>query len=344
MHGFFIMKRGKISFSNSVKIYFSLLKKAWQSTWLHKTLWPIAALAGLANTGAVFNNVTGTFWRVQSTDSLSVNTINDTLVAFPWITAYIESVITLDTVRLTLTIVGVIVFFILISILIISAQQLILLHAHKQTRSKKHLDFEHLIHDLKHLHLWRIFSVNTSVFLLSTVILLLSASLLSLILTPWAAVNTLIYLGCFLVLLPLSFLINALGMFSLIFIVRLNKGLIEAVKSAARLIRNHWLTAFELAVLLYFVNLAAAGIFYLGLIIIAIPAAFLVFAAVALNSIYLMYAITAVAVICLIFMLVMFTGAVTMFNYNVWAHLIERLEKFAFLPSLEAVVRKFSKS
>ncbi len=101
--------------------------------------------------------------------------------------------------------------------------------------------------------------------------------------------------------------------------------------------------SFEMAVILYFLNLVAMILFYLLLIILAVPLAILAIAIISINSLTLLYVTIAIAGISLMLLFISFLGALTMFNYNIWTHLIARLERAAFFPAIESTLRKIFK-
>ncbi|MBU1126454.1 MAG: hypothetical protein ABH826_02555 [Patescibacteria group bacterium] len=334
------MKRGKHEARKALKVYGGFLSKSWQATWSHKQLWLIAAIAGLANTGAIFSRVINNLWRVRPASSISFESLQQSFNAFPWITSYFKALITLDTIRIVVTLFIICIIFAAIVFCIIAAQQIILHHAKKVARSKKCFSLTTLRKDLRHLHFWRIFSIDALVFLATIILQLVATIPLVYLLSSSLLLDAAVFVGLYLIILPLGFIINALGMFTLINCVRYDEGIIVAYRASWQLLKKHWLVIFELAIILYIINLVGLILLKLMLALLAVPLGLLTFASLSSGGILLMMAITITGAILAATIATLILGAMTMFNYSVWMQLVNRFEKSPFISSFEALAEK----
>lgn len=334
--------RGK-HFTKSVENYTQIIVKSWKTVWSHKSLWFVAAIAGTANTGAVFNSVINKFWNIEPAEKITVESVSQSIDAIPWATTYLKNLITLGPERIILITTLLIIIALIIALIIVGAQQILLIHSHKQVKAKKHITIEKLWNEIKHLHFFRIFSVDAGVFVLANLLYLVTTIPLSLLLTHSSGINGLVFAGFYLLILPIGFFINAIGMFSLIYIVQRNQGLIDAVTHAWKTLLKNWLSTFEIALILYVINLFASILFYLVLVVIAIPVVIFVVATATSGSIWFLAIISALLLLLATVIVLLFIGALTMFNYSVWAHLLDKYNRLTVLSIVDSIAKIFKK-
>lgn len=334
------MKRKSKGVKIALRIYGGFLSKSWNTTWTHKQLWLIAAVAGLANTGAVFSRVMHRLWRIQPADQISFSTLRETFETVPWITGYVKNILTLGTTRIGITAVIILMIVCAVAYLVVAAQQIILHHANKSAKSKKYFTLDHLKKDLSHMHFARILATDLSVFVLLSILQLVVTLPLVLLLSNSLVLNAVVYVGLYLIVLPIGFILNAIGMLTLVNIVRRNQGIIDAVVHSWHTLLRHWLVIFELAVILYVINIAVTIALYALFAFISIPVALLTFAALASGPMWIMIFIAFSAGVTTALLAALMSGAMTMFNYSVWVHIANRLDRFAFISHTEHLAEK----
>lgn len=334
------MKRGNKHIRKALRTYGGFLSKSWKTTRSHKQLWLIAAVAGLANTGAIFNRVMNRLWQIQPADKVSIDTVGQAVESVPWVYEYFKATLTLDPIRITLILFCVILLFAAASLLVIAAQQIVLHHSSKAARSKKYFTLDHLKKDLSHTHVFRIFAIDALMFLSIALLQLLAMFPLAFLLSNSLILNAFLFVGIYLILLPLGFIVNAVGMFTLINIIRKDLGIVESMKRSWLLLKNHWVVIFELALILYIINILVVVLIKVALVVIAVPLGLLTFASLGSGSVWLMMLLTILGVLFAVVLVALLAGAMTMFNYSVWTHLLNRFDRYPFVSCLEVLAEK----
>ncbi|MCH8049166.1 hypothetical protein IH979_00445 [Patescibacteria group bacterium] len=334
------MAKKKHSFGKSIDIYGQIILRSLKTAWGHPEFWLIGALAGLASTGASSNHLFKSFWRIRPAETITFDTLRQVLDGLPWLATYVKNLLLLGPGRIGLTVLALFILAVAVVILVVGAQQLILISLHRIASRKKQLTLKQLFGALQHWHFWRIFSVDALVYLASMIILALAALVLTPLISGSTALNFVAYLAVYAVLIPLALVINILGMLTLVTIIRKETGLLEAFLHSLKLLRHHWLVAFELSILLFLINGIGTIALFLALILFAALVALLVLSSLGAGSIVLMALITFFGVLGGVFIVVAYGGFMTVFNYGVWIRLAGRLERYGLLPAIEGFFRK----
>ncbi|MDP2632015.1 MAG: hypothetical protein Q8P30_04615 [Candidatus Uhrbacteria bacterium] len=323
--------------------YKKIISQAWQTTRTHKELWFFAILAGLANTGVVFNSVVKTFLRIRPADQVNLETFKYVVDLAPWLLLYIKNLLTLDTVRIVATVLVILLILSVATLVIVMSQHILLSGIFRSTRKKNQLKLRGLFRELRHLHFWRILSVDLLIYLLSSILLSFSSLALAGLLTDNLGIDLFVFTGIYTLLLPLLFTLNLLGMFVLINIVRLDKGLIRAFTRAWNLLSGHWLAALEVALLLFVINFLASILLLTALVIYAIPAIVFYIAAFHSGSLLLVAIVSVFGALGALAIVLVFAGAITTFNYSIWIELMERFERYGATPVIDKLVARFKR-
>ncbi len=323
----------------TITTYSDLFQKAWRLTWEHKELWIIAALAGLVNTGAVFHNVLRGFARFQPADQFQLENVQEFFLGIPWLITYLERIVTLSPVRIVVTIVSAAILLIAFALIIMAAQHLLVLGIDQKTKSKKRLNISALAHTIRHAHLWRLFAVNIIVAILVTITIALGSLILLPLLSDSLLLDTLAFSGVYALVLPILFILNALGMLSLVEIVRHDRNVIKAIASAWTIMRGHWLVVLETTLLLFIVNALASLLLILVISVYTLICIMLLFAAFNVGSFLMMGVVGVLGILGAAIIFIFYAGIVVSFNYSVWIQLSRRLERYGLLPGLEGIAR-----
>ncbi|MFH1712352.1 MAG: hypothetical protein ABH846_03920 [Patescibacteria group bacterium] len=330
----------KHSFGKSIDIYGQIFLKSLGITWKHPELWLIGAIAGLASTGASFNHLFKTFLRVRPADQITFGTVRDILDGVPWLMEYGKNLLLLGPTRITMTIFFILILCVLVVIIMIGAQQIILWTVNKYGSSKKNISYKKIFSALNHWHFWRIFAVDALMYLTTIILLCLAALALTPLLSDSLGLNFLVYIAVYAILLPVAFIINIIGMLTLVTIVRKNDGILESFLHSYRIFKKHWLVAMETSLLLFLANGVGTILLILALLIYAIFISLLVLSSMSIGSVILMGVITFFGTLGGLFIIIGFGGFITSFNYSVWTQLTNRLERFGLLPAIESLFKK----
>ena len=325
-------KRGA---GKTVDHYVDLIKQSWEVTWKHKELWFFGILAAILNTGSVFTMVVRSIRRIEPADVLSERIVAQAVNGAPWLLQYVRNLIQFDAARVVIMVSIFLFVAVLIVLTALGGQQLLVTGLHRSEKRKKHLSLRKLFKHLEHLHILRLFAVNALAYLAMNITLIAAALPLSLLLGADGLQDSLVYAGMYLLLIPIAFGVDALAMFTLINVIRRNAGLQEAFTHSYQLLKQNWLIAFEVAVLLYLFNLAAPVMFLLIAALIAIFASVIGFASLSSGTAVLLTVITVLSVAVVVLFLFAVSGLIVTFNYSMWLHLMMKLERKSILPTIE---------
>ncbi len=333
------MKLGK-----SIDAYATLVQHAWQTTWNHKEWWIIAAFAGLANTGGVFSSVFNTFWRLRPADTISTSNIVEVFPIVGWLLAYVRNLVALPADQQLWSIGLFAVVILLILLIVVTCQHLLLCAIKKGHKKTQEFTRKNIKKDLSHLHISRLFAVDASLYILLTLLLTGSAIPLSLLLTDYVSVNLFLYAGIYAIILPLAFLLNIAGMIALIYISQHNLSLGKAVREGLLLVHRHWLSALELSLVLFFINLVASLILFFFLFIVAIVIGLLFELAFIANAYLIMSIITFFGILMAGAVALVYAGAITMLNYATWSAYTKKIGRVRHTPIIEHVAQLAQKA
>lgn len=320
-----------------VLVYQKILTRALHATWEHRSLWILGFFAGLVQTGAVVNDllrVTPKFapgaitWSALET-WWNTNTAVQTVLGTLFTGTFAQTVAIVTSVSI-LGVLGI--------ALILTAQHLVLTQIHRHANRKKQRSLRAVGRDMRTLHLGRLFALNTLSRLFIAVVLLASTFILPSLLTVAPEATIYARLGLSLITIPLIFIINAIGMAAIIYVVRENTSVHQALQHATTFFAKHWLIVLEFSVLLFFINFIislffVAGIALLGTIVLTLFA----FTSGVLPLVIAILALAGVAAV----LLIMLTGGfMTTFNYAAWTELIEQYERLPLHPRSEHVAQQ----
>lgn len=323
----------------SVDAYTKILSRAWKTTWQHKELWIVGVLAGIANAGSILNQVSRLFWQIQPIDSWKEQIIASTKAGIPWLLPFFQRMLQYHPSRIFFTAALILIALIVLGIIVFSAQHILLQGIHRSKTHTNHFTLRELWKSLRHHHLLRVFAINAYAWLSTTLLLLLSTFPLTFFLSSSTLANGFVYAAFYIVLVPIVFVINALGMFTLIHVVRFEETIWQALGKSWHVLKTHWVTAFETGLVLYLINLLMPLCLFIVSLLIAAPLSLFAVSTLATGTTVLMYIIYSIVILFLIALFIAFTGALATFNYAVWTHMLEYIEKRRIIPFVERVAR-----
>ncbi len=329
-----------MSLSKSMDTYTKIIKKACEITLAQKEWWALAALAGLVHTGAIFNMLIRSFLHLQPATELDVSALQQISPFFAWVLSYARNLTLLETPHLLGYLLVSVVVFVIIALLALTAQYILLFIVSK---GKKNISWRMIRRKLHHIHILRLFSVNAVMRILFTIIIGLTTLALAFAVTESLFVDALWSVGIYAVALPLAFITQIFGMLCLIQLVKKDISLGKVIHKVTNLLHKHWLTAFELALILFVINFLTSGVLFVVLICFAILAGIAFEMALAVGSYILMSVVTFLSLLISAAILLIYAGGITTFNYSAWTKLSDHLNRYPHFPAIEHAIKKFIK-
>jgi len=322
--------------------YRDAIKVSWQLAWHHKSLWLFGLFAAFLGQMGIVELVTkvsltaGNFytpsawvylWRlfsnIQAEEwSGSLNFSVDVWMSIFW---------------LVVILVG---FGILLVFVSVVSQGAIVRSVALYTKNSKKFPSTSDAWHHSHKHFWRLLVLN----ILREVIVVSVA-----VFVGWATINAVIepsrgdiilflilFMGGAALGMALSFwLIYAVG-----YVVVEEYKLPEAIRAAWRLFTRHWLVSFEVALILFVVNIGIVALAIFGLYLFFIPSLLLWFIAIFLNNQGL-FTVGIIVGLGLFSLFIMFVGSIfTVFITSTWTYLFMKMHKEGLKSRLMHWMRK----
>lgn len=317
--------------------YIKILKKACKIALAQKEWWALAALAGLVHTGAIFNMLLRSFLHLQPATELDASSLQHLSPFFAWIVSYARNLALLETGHLLAYIAVSLIGFAIIALLALTAQYILLFIISK---GEKEISWKMIRKKLHHLHILRLFSINAVMKILLTIIIGLTTLALAFSVTESLFVDALWGIGIYAIALPLAFIVQIFGMLCLVQMTKKDASLGKIMHKVTNLLHNHWLAAFELALLLFIINFLTSGVLFVVLACFAILAGIAFEMALAVGSYILMSAVTFVSLLITAAIVLIYAGGITTFNYSAWTKLSDHLGRYPHFPVIEHALKK----
>lgn len=320
------------------------MKRAFHDALHHPFLWVFACFGALLQSGSVLRDILRSSSRLVPAGKITLQSLEAGLNAkAPWLMEWSSYLLRQDELFLSATAVTAIFTAIVILFLLLSGQQGLLFGASSIAHGKKSTFFS-ILSSLHHVHYLRLFSVNTLLFLIITILFLLSAFPLGVMIDPYRPYfSLLVYSGFLLILLPVAFILHAIAMVSLFGIVADELPLIRALKHGYDFVKQHFLLVFEISLSLFFINvLIFSFVEYLIGLILA-PFAVILVLGIAFSASSHLFLSIAGLILLLLTALVIYSvliGFLVSFNHLVWAHLLKQTEKSGILSVLHGIFPK----
>ncbi|MBI1908481.1 hypothetical protein HYS28_03670 [Candidatus Uhrbacteria bacterium] len=328
-----------------VPVYRKLLVRAAKATWHHRALWVFGFFAGIAQTGAVTNEVLK-LAPTLAPGTVSWQTLEETWNAFAFGKTFVATLMTGTGDQVAATLAFSIGLLVCAVFLMMVAQHVVFTHIHRAAAKKKPRPFKAVTEEIRATHVARLFALNVIGRLALAIVLLLGAlGLRSLLGAVADNVEVFAALGVYLVVLPAAFTVNAVAITALIHAVRKDEGVIPSLQHATTFLSRHWLSAVEFSAILFLINYIVTAII-LAVLLLGGVLTYAVLAAVA-ASLPLLVLASVVTGVLILFLIVALGGMMTTFNYAAWTEFLERYERLPAHPRAEhaarRVVRAFSR-
>lgn len=321
-----------------VPVYRPILKHALETAWTHRELWPIAAVAGLAGTGAVVNDVLNQAKLAAALPSSDFSQIFENLRILK---AYQENVIFATPEQITVGTIILVVVAASLALAIAASQQIMLRVAHRATIKKTRVELKEIRHELWHPRLFRFLGLDLLLKLMVANLMLATTVLVSSL--NIATIFTDAFFGSIFSVMAfsLALTLNVLAMLSLIGVARKDLGFSAAITYAWKLYRGNWLLCLEMSALLFAINFLISAAYDGTILILGVPAALSFLGAVEAGSFATYVGLMALTALVVVAVTLAFAGFATTFTYTAWVALAEKLDKRAISPRMVEHGKRF---
>ncbi len=318
-------------------VYRTVTKNALRATWQHRGLWIFGFLAGIAQSGAVTNDVLRLAPKLQQ-GTLSWSTLEDAWNGLTIVKTFFGALVTGSLTQIIVTLLVSIVVLVAIFFLIVASQHIVLHGVHTSMRRKPHNGLRSITRELQGFHALRIVAVDIILWLSVSIVILGSGMLMRNLIAALPSVSLPIAFGMYLLMLPVLFLLSSVGMLTLVHVIRNNESVRTAFHNSTTFFSKHWLFTLELSAILFLINFAVTGFIAVGLLLFAML--LVVLFAAASSSFTLIVFLFAIAALMLVAGIVCLGGATTVFNYSMWTEFVHSLSTSSPHPRIEHVVSR----
>jgi hypothetical protein len=321
-----------------VPIYRPILKHALETAWIHRELWPIAAVAGLAGTGAVINDVLN---QAKLAAAIPTSNFSQAFANLHILGVYRDNLIFASPEQITAGTLILLGVALLVVIVIAACQQVMLRVAHGALRRKTHLSLSEIRHEFLHPRLLRFLSLDLFLKLMVANLMIATTVLVSQLNVGHIVSDAFFGVIFSAAALSLALTVNVLVMLALIGVARKDLSVGESLTAAWKLYRQHYVICLEMSVLLFAINFLISAAYDGTILVLGVPAAFSLLGAIEAGS-FLTY-ITLMAVIALVVVTITlaFAGFATTFTYSAWTALVEQLDKKTITPRVVTHTKRF---
>lgn len=323
--------------------YRNILKQAWQLTWRNKYLWWFGIFAALLGNGGefeiLFNNsgaspgqVLFPAWqRIFSTGIFSGHTL-----------ANIGNLLRQDTLNMIfvlaacLIVLAVCLFLIW---LVIVSQAAVVNNSAAAIKQKKNTLRDGFNSGI--LNFWPVLTLNIIIKII--IYILLVAVSLPAIFYQGNFNAKLFYIFALVVIAPVAIILSFIIKYAVAYAVINKSRIMPAIKQSWRLFKENWLISFEMAIILFFINLLVGLAIVLAILVLAVPFLFLGLIFYYSFSLAGSWLIAILAFTSFLFIVVSAGAALAVFQISSWTGLFLELEKRGGTSKLVRMVNNIVK-
>ncbi|MDO8593275.1 MAG: hypothetical protein Q7R92_05990 [bacterium] len=324
--------------------YRTILKQAWQLTWRNKYLWWFGIFAALLGNGGeleiLFNNLGSnpaqalfpSWQRIAATGVFSPKTLTNIGVLL--------KNDTLNIIFVLLACIAALAIFLFLVWLVVVSQAALVNNSAAVIKQKKNNFRDGLNSGI--LNFWPVFSLN--ILVKAAVYLLLTAIAWPVFFFPGNSTANIFYIIALILLAPAAIILSFIMKYAIAYAVigKFKAG--QAVKQSWRLFKENWLISFEMAIILFVINLLVGLGIVLAILTLAVPFLFL--------GLILFYSFSAagswlvaiLAFACFIAIVVLAGAALAVFQIASWTGLFLELDKKGGVSKLVRVVNSLVKA
>jgi len=324
--------------------YRNILKQAWALTWRNKYLWWFGIFAALLGNGGeleiLFNNAGASpgqalfpaWQRIFSTGVFSGQTLNN-----------IGNLFRHDTLNMILVLVVcliVLAIALLLIWLVIVSQAAIVNNSAAVIKQKKYTLKDGL--DSGILNFWPVLVLN--IIIKAVIYTLLVTISLPVIFYQGNFNANLFYIIALVVIVPVAIILSFIMKYAVAYVVINKSKVVPAIEQSYRLFKENWLISFEMAIILFFINLLVGLAIILVILVLAVPFLFLGLIFYYSFSLVGSWLIAILAFASFLFMVVSVGAALAVFQISSWTGLFLELEKKSGTSKLLRMVNNMIKA
>lgn len=317
-------------------LYSGIFRRAWKTTWHHRELWPIAAVAGVLGSGSVFLEI------IRQGNLLSWFAAIDWQQLAPWgdlFAATVNDISLLHGPVWTLLMLSLFLGIGLVYALLVGAQHALLRTGHRAAHQKARFTFSELAFEIIHPRFGSMALINAASKILTILLLLIGGlQLQSLTITePFDVFFGGIYS---VTIVGLCFVINTVAMLALTEIAEDHRTLQHALAFAWKSFVRSPLVAIELAALQFGAQLLGSLVFLACIGATTIVTNALIPLLVSTESLTLIAGAAICGILIALTAAVAAAGALVTFTYAVWTEFAHQERKAPKPAKLARVTRR----
>lgn len=321
-----------------VPVYRPILKHALETAWIHRELWPIAAVAGLAGTGAVVNDVLN---QAKLAASLPSSNFNEIFGNLHILGVYKDNLIFATPEELTFWTLILLSIAALIVVGVAACQQVMLRVAHGALKRKTHLSLTEIRHEFVHPRIFRVLALDLFLKLM-VVNLMIATTVLVTSLNVGRIVSDAVFGVIFSAsAFSLALTLNVIVMIALIGIARKDMSIGGSLSYAWNLYRKHSLICLEMSFLLFAINFLISAAYDGTILALGVPLVLSFITAIEAGSFLVYLGLVALTALLVVTITLAFAGFATTFTYSAWTALVEHLDKKTLTPRVIAHTKRF---
>jgi hypothetical protein len=324
--------------------YRNILKQAWDLTRRNKYLWWFGIFAALIGNGGefeiLFNNTGGdpaqalfpAWQRVASTGVFSGHTLNN-----------IGALLRQDTLNMILVFLACLIVLIVVVLLVwlvVVSQAAVVNNSAAIIKQKKHNLKDGF--DSGILNFWPVLTLN--IIIKAIIYILLVAISLPAIFFRGSFVANTFYIIALVVVVLLAIILSFIMKYAVAYVVVNKSKVLSAIKRGFKLFQRNWLISFEMAIILFAVNLLIGLGIVLAILTLAVPFAFLALIFYYAFSAIGFWLIAILAFTSFLFIIVLIGAALAVFQISSWTGLFLELDKKSGSSKLVRMVNNMVKS
>lgn len=314
-----------------MSIHRRILASSWHIAWKNKYLWFFGLFASVSAGGGVFETLSNAFSGGTSRDLVEgIRTYSQTGIFSKNIFSNIIHIIMNDTLSFFIFL-FLFLFLLLLLCFVVwlsMVSQAALVSTSAKIIGEKSSNFQDAVNS-GISKFWPVFSMNVLFQVVSGVILLVvSAPMLFIESGAGQTVTNLIFALFFILFIPLVVVISFVIRYAICFAVVRGEKIKQSIQLAIAFFAKNWLISLEMAFILFAIGFLATFALILGVLVLAVPFAFLMFLAVQLELIFLFWVLLAVSLSLLFAIIVLFGSIFTSFQVaattNLFIELLNR--------------------
>lgn len=300
-------------------LFRTFLSDAWHLTWERKNLWVFGIFAAVISTGGVIDVVLTSLEKVQTTSNFFVDMLNSGYLAFGFMSAYIQQLMSIGSTS-TAALITALVFaaLLLFSVGVLSQGSLAL-----GVKSKKRLD-PHALRQSAADHFWALSLLAVLLFIVMGILLTLMSLALFYVQMHLTSASIVTYVILTTLLIAAVVIVNIIYMFAVLDVVHNDVHPLYALEQGWNLFRKQWLSSLEFGLLMFLIVSLVATALVFGIFLLMLPYA-IIFTTTLLSGSYTFFLVVNILYgLGILLFSLLIGGAIVTFQYSAWYQFYKR--------------------